>query len=124
MNDGIEKTITHSQIPILLNFAMTDYCSQGRTRQYNPVDLRKCPNHQSLYTCLLCCASLNGLLILYPFNSSRMKGGLPGDLRDKMHTLDILNEISQLQFQGQLHSSVNGSMRDDLIASFNRVQKH
>ena len=44
--------INRDQIPLLPNFAMTDYASQGRTREDNPVDIQSCRNFQSMYTCL------------------------------------------------------------------------
>ena len=43
---------------------MTDYASQGKTRQYNPVDLQHSKSHQSYYTRLSCCASARGTLIM------------------------------------------------------------
>jgi hypothetical protein len=44
--------IGRRQVPTLLNFAMTDYSSQGKTRKYNVVDLGYCRDHQSYYTAL------------------------------------------------------------------------
>ena len=40
-NDRV-LTINRAQIEILPNFAMTDYASQGKTREYNVVDLSNC----------------------------------------------------------------------------------
>ncbi len=37
--DGSVLQINRSQIPVIPNFAMTDYCSQGRTRPFNVVHL-------------------------------------------------------------------------------------
>ncbi|KAJ7927080.1 hypothetical protein B0H13DRAFT_1598988, partial [Mycena leptocephala] len=34
------------------NFAMTDYSSQGKSRDLNGVDLNNCKNHFSYYTAL------------------------------------------------------------------------
>ena len=44
--------IRRQQVPVLLNFAMTNYSSQGKTRKYNVVDLGYCRDHQSYYTAL------------------------------------------------------------------------
>ena len=45
-------SIYRNQVPLIPNFAMTDFNSQGRTRPFNVVDLQNCRNHQSVYTCL------------------------------------------------------------------------
>jgi hypothetical protein len=47
-NDSIVK-VSREQVPVLPNFAMTDYASQGRTRPLNVVDLNNCRTHQSMY---------------------------------------------------------------------------
>jgi hypothetical protein len=44
--------ISQSQVPVLPNFAMTDYASQGKTCPVNVVDLSSCRDHMSYYTCL------------------------------------------------------------------------
>ncbi|KAF5309332.1 hypothetical protein D9611_014030 [Ephemerocybe angulata] len=44
--------ISRQQVPVLLNFAMTDYASQGKTREVNVVDLLRSRNHQAMYTAL------------------------------------------------------------------------
>ncbi|KAH7902892.1 hypothetical protein BJ138DRAFT_987353, partial [Hygrophoropsis aurantiaca] len=46
---GHKVKIKRDQILVLPNFAMTDYCSQGRTRPDNVVDLNNCNTHQSYY---------------------------------------------------------------------------
>ncbi len=67
--DGTELMISRSQIPVIPNFAMTDYCSQGRTRPFNVMHLNMCKTHQSYYTCLSRSATHEGTLILNSFNS-------------------------------------------------------
>ncbi len=42
LQDDSRININHSQVEIIANFAMTDYCSQGKTRPINPVDLNNC----------------------------------------------------------------------------------
>lgn len=37
--------IACDQVPVVLNSAMTDFASQGRTRKYNVCDLQNCKNH-------------------------------------------------------------------------------
>ena len=50
-NDSVVR-VSREQVPVLPNFAMTDYASQGRTRPYNVVDMNNCRSHQSMCTCL------------------------------------------------------------------------
>ena len=44
MPNGKVLSISRDQIPLVPNFAMTDYNSQGRTRANNVVDLNNCRN--------------------------------------------------------------------------------
>ena len=74
-------SISREQVQILPNFAMTDFQCQGRTRPSNPLDLRNCRNHQSVYTCLSRSATLEGTLILYPFDTRKIMGGMAPDLK-------------------------------------------
>jgi len=40
-NDNVMR-ISREQVPVLANFGMTDFASQGRTRPFNVVDLNNC----------------------------------------------------------------------------------
>ena len=44
--------ITCKQVEVLVNFAMTDFGSQGKTQPYNVDDLNNLQTHQSYYTAL------------------------------------------------------------------------
>ncbi|TFK50563.1 hypothetical protein OE88DRAFT_1631374, partial [Heliocybe sulcata] len=81
MPDDTEERITRQQIPVLPNFAMTDYASQGRTRPNNVVDLHNCSNHQSYYTCLSRSASAEGTIMIQGFDPNKIMGGASGYLR-------------------------------------------
>ncbi|EKM50409.1 uncharacterized protein PHACADRAFT_104881 [Phanerochaete carnosa HHB-10118-sp] len=48
MPNGKVLTINRDQVPLVPNFAMTDYNSQGKTRPDNVVDLHNCRNHHSV----------------------------------------------------------------------------
>ena len=109
------------QVSVLLNFAMTDYSSQGRTRPINIVDPSHCRTTQSVYTCLSRGASLEGLLLLNDFQGKNLKGGLNGDLRDELNDLELLCDISKLRYEGSLHQDVNGSSRRELLRNFRAV---
>ncbi|KAI0346343.1 hypothetical protein BDW22DRAFT_1405228 [Trametopsis cervina] len=97
--NGKQQTINRTQVPAVINFAMTDYASQGRTRKYNVVDIHNCRSHQSIYTCL-----------------SR------GYLRQEFRELEILDEITKLKFDRKLPAGVGGMTRNHLISSY-RKQK-
>ena len=45
--------ITCTQVKVLVNFAMTDFGSQGKTHPYNVCDLNNLQTLQSYYTALL-----------------------------------------------------------------------
>jgi len=81
-NDDV-ITISRNQVPILPNFAMTDYSAQGRTRPEHVVELNNCKNHQSYYTCLTRSANAEGTIILQSFDPSKIMGGAPGYIREE-----------------------------------------
>ena len=111
-------TISRTQIPILPNFSMTDYASQGRTRLYNVVDLTRCRDHLSYYTCLSRGSSAEGTIILQPFDEKKITGGCSGFLRQEFRELEILDYITKLQYEGKLNDNIKGDDRNSLIESF------
>ena len=69
---GETRVINRSQVPIILNFVMTDYCSQGRIRSINSIYLNSCCNHQAIYVCLSRSLSADGTVILNDFNEDKI----------------------------------------------------
>ncbi|KLO04883.1 hypothetical protein SCHPADRAFT_840068 [Schizopora paradoxa] len=122
--DGSIIKINRSQIPVLPNFAMTDYCSQGRTRPFNVVHLNNCTSHQSYYTCLSRSATHEGTFILNGFNSSTITHSeghaLAGNIRQEFRELELLDEISRLKYETMLPQEVDGIVRRDIIAQFRK----
>lgn len=118
--DGKVVNISRGQVPVVLNFAMTDFGSQGRTRKYNVCDLQNCRNHQSVYTCLSRGSTYDGTLIVQGFDSSKLTGGLSGYLRQEFRELELLDEITELRFNNQLSKDVVGITRSQLISSYRR----
>ena len=116
--DGKVVNISRGQVPIVLNFGMTDFGSQGRTRKYNVCDLQNCRNHQSVYTCLSRGSTYAGTLIVQGFDSSKLTGGLSGYLRQEFRELELLDEITELRFNNQLSKNVVGLTRSQLISSY------
>ncbi|KAJ3557162.1 hypothetical protein NM688_g1617 [Phlebia brevispora] len=107
--------IQRTQIPILPNFAMTDFASQGRTRYINPIDIRHCKTHQAIYTCLSRSSTISGTLILAPFDKSKLTGGTSPDLRRELRELEIMNDITRMKFDGKLPIQISGSTRGELV---------
>ena len=112
--------ISRTQVEVLLNFAMTDFASQGKTRPDNPSDLNNLRSHQSYYTALSRSATAEGTLILQGFDPKQITGGCSGALRQEFRELELLDEITRLRFVGKLPSPlcVEGSTRNGIITSF------
>ena len=62
--NGMILEVNRDQVPVVPNFAMTDFASQGRTRPNNVCDLQNCRSHQSVYTCLSRGSSVEGTIII------------------------------------------------------------
>lgn len=116
--DNTSLKVKREQIWMLPNFAQTDFSVQGCTRPFNPVDLRKCIGHQSVYTCLSRSSSLAGTLILHDFDEGKISSGASLDLRREMRELEILDDITRMRFENCLPASITGSNRRDLVTSY------
>ncbi|KAI4294047.1 hypothetical protein K525DRAFT_152912, partial [Schizophyllum commune Loenen D] len=57
-----------------------------------------------------------GTLILRGYNPTKIQGGCSGALRQEFRELELLNEITKLQYEGKLPAEVTGHRRKDLIA--------
>ena len=110
--------ISRSQIEVLINFSMTDYASQGKTRPKNPVDLNNLQTHQAYYTALSRSSSAKGTILLQGFDARKMTGGASGALRQEFRELELLDEITNLHYLGKLDKSVTGCTRNHLIKCF------
>lgn len=119
--NGTTMHLTRTQVPILPSFAMTDFCSQGRTREINIIDLMDCPTHQSVYTCLSRGSSLQGTVVLRMCMMEKLVGGLSGYLRQEFQELEILDEITRRKFEGSLDPSVSGNIRNVMVAQYRKV---
>ena len=115
-------SISRSQVEVLPNFAITDYTSQGKTRIYNPVDISSARSYQSCYTALSRSASAAGTVILQGFDTYKITGGASGALRQEFRELEMLDDITTLQYNGKLSSSVVGICRNDLISAFRSLK--
>ncbi|KAL1725815.1 hypothetical protein EV714DRAFT_220605, partial [Schizophyllum commune] len=73
--------VTRVQVDVLPNFAMTDYASQGKTREFNVVDLKDCQDHHAYYVALSRGMTSDGTIVLREFEPSKIQGGCSGALR-------------------------------------------
>ncbi|KAF6758491.1 hypothetical protein DFP72DRAFT_753604, partial [Ephemerocybe angulata] len=105
------------------NFSMTDYSSQGKTREWNVIDLSQCRNFQGVYTCLSRGTSLSRTLIIHDFEDSLLKGGLDGDLRQEYRELEYLTTITDLRYRGVLPSSITQPTRWETIRMYRAWKK-
>ncbi|KAF7977845.1 hypothetical protein HWV62_2599 [Athelia sp. TMB] len=122
LNNGEKLSISRSQVPILINFAMTDYSSQGRTRPDNPVDLQNCRTHMSYYTALSRSATSEGTIIVQGFDASHIQGGASGYLRQEFRELELLDEITKQRFEGALPADFVAETRNVLIRRFRELK--
>ncbi|KZV98464.1 hypothetical protein EXIGLDRAFT_712983 [Exidia glandulosa HHB12029] len=116
--DDTIMTIQREQVQMLPNFGMTDYNSQGKTRLENVVDLNNMKTHQAYYTALSRSASADGTIILQGFDRRKIVGGASRELRTEFQDLELLAEMTRLEFQHQLSPGVNGTFRYARIAQF------
>ncbi|KAI5885441.1 uncharacterized protein SCHCODRAFT_02520650 [Schizophyllum commune H4-8] len=110
--------IERKQIPIQLNFSMTDYASQGKTRTFNVVNLANSRSHQACYTALSRGTSASGTAIVSSFNGVMLTKGMDDQLKREFRNLEVLSEITRLRYVGDLPAHVTGDTRNQLIRSF------
>ena len=112
--------ISRKQVEVLVNFAMTDFASQGKTRPFNVADLNNLSNHQAYYTALSRSSTAQGTLILQGFDARKMTGGCSGALRQEFRELELLDEITKTRYIGKLPLIVAGDTRNAIISSFRK----
>ena len=112
--------ISRTQVEVLVKFSMTDFASQGKTRPNNVVDLNNLLTHQSYYTALSRSATAQGTIILQGFDPHKITGYASGALRQEFRELELLDEITTLNFNKMLHITVVGESRGVLIRAFRK----
>ncbi|KAJ7577884.1 hypothetical protein C8J56DRAFT_1007103 [Mycena floridula] len=116
--NGNVRSVSHSQVQIILKFSMTDYNSQGRTCDWNVVNLSSSKNHQAI-------ASSNGTVIMQALTSSVIKKvtqGIEGDLRQELHELELLDHITNMKYNRLLPSEIEGSTQNELLYNFHQYK--
>src|ERR1700678_3111244 len=112
--------VARTQVEVLVNFAMTDFASQGKTRLYNVSDLNNLRSHQSYYTALSRSATAEGTLILQGCDPRQIVGGCSGVLRQEFRELELLDDVTRLRYSGKLPLSVDGDTRNNVITSYRK----
>jgi hypothetical protein len=121
--DDSNLTVSRNQIEALPNFAMTDYASQGKTRQYNVVDLGQTRTHHGYYTALSRGSTASGTLILSGLHSKHITGGASGALRQEFRELELLDCITTMRFEGRLPAEMAlANRRNTLIEMFRKYK--
>ncbi|KAF5320576.1 hypothetical protein D9758_018762 [Tetrapyrgos nigripes] len=112
--------ISRTQVEVLPNFAMTDFASQGKTRDPNIVDIYNSRDFRAIYTALSRSSSADGTIILQGFNVNHITGGVKdkGGYRQELRELEILNDITKLRENRKLPPSIIGDLRGSLIQQY------
>ncbi|KAJ6530257.1 hypothetical protein B0H19DRAFT_967794 [Mycena capillaripes] len=111
LEDDTLLSVLREQVVCLLNFGMTDYTSQGKSRAKNPVELTHCRDHRSYYVALSRGFTADGTVIVQGFSAKKITSGMSGYLRQELRELEILDEITRLRCEGALPRSVTGLYR-------------
>ncbi|KAJ7768493.1 hypothetical protein B0H16DRAFT_1308108 [Mycena metata] len=120
LEDDTLLSIVREQVTGLLNFSITDYTAQGKSRPENPVDLTNCKDHRAYYVALSRATTAEGTIVLQDFTTDKITCGLSGHLRQELRELELLDEITKLRTEGKLPLEVAGLYRRQLISSFAR----
>ncbi|KAF5367284.1 hypothetical protein D9615_010468 [Tricholomella constricta] len=121
--DDSSLNVSRSQVEILPNFAMTEYASQGKTRESNVVHVNNSRSHHAIYTALSRGKSAQGTLLVQGFDARKVTGGASGALRQEFRELELLDNITQLRYDGKLPKGMHDAdRRNTLIDSFRKCK--
>ena len=112
--------ISRTQVEVLVNFSMTDFGSQRKTHPNNPVDLNNLLTHQSYYTALSRSATAQDIVILQGFDPHKIIGYVSGALHQEFCELELLDEITALNYNKKLHTTIVGKSWGILIKAFRK----
>ncbi|KAJ4488808.1 hypothetical protein C8J55DRAFT_423376 [Lentinula edodes] len=118
--NGCAVNVTREQVEVLPNFAMTDFASQGKTRPINVVDINNCKDYHGIYTALSRGSTASGTLLIQGFSPRKLTEHKYVDTREEFRELEILDEITRLQYENQICSSIKGTYRQDLIKAYQK----
>ncbi|KAJ7698784.1 hypothetical protein B0H16DRAFT_1349398, partial [Mycena metata] len=81
LRDDSLLALTREQVLVLPNFAMTDYSSQGKSRNPNVVHLNNCRDHRACYVALSRGNQAADTVIVQAFDFKKITNGMSGYLR-------------------------------------------
>jgi hypothetical protein len=99
-------TICHTQVPIVPAFVMTAHKAQGQSLNNIIIDLQSCSSTEAPYVMISRATSLNGILILRPFNFSKICCCQSQDSRQEKERINIL-ELETKITHGTLTESMD-----------------
>ena len=73
-----------------------------------------------MYTCLSHGSTLEGTVIVQPFNSDKLTSGIAGSLKQEFRELQLLAEITKMHWEETISLKVTGITRSELIHSFRK----
>jgi hypothetical protein len=103
---------------------MTDYRSQGKSRNPNVVHLNYSKNHMNYYVALSRGNEAEHTVIIQGFEADKITCGISGYLRQEFRELELLDEITTLRIEGRLHPEVSGMYRGQLLYSYLSFHKN
>lgn len=95
-------SIRRTQVPILPAFAMTAHRAQGQTMERVIVDLESCQGTEAPYVMVSRAKSLDGLLVLRPFKSTKIACALSQESRTEKKRLQILDLVCRIDVGDEL----------------------
>ncbi|KAJ7890019.1 hypothetical protein B0H13DRAFT_1626522 [Mycena leptocephala] len=112
LHDDTLLSINRDQVNVLPNFSMTDYNSQGKSRNPNVVHLNYGKNHMSCYVALSRGNEAEHTVIVQGFDETKITQGIKGYLRQEFRELELLDEITTLRVEKLLPPQVSGMYRN------------
>jgi hypothetical protein len=118
LEDDTLLSVLREQVVCSLNFGMTDYTSQGKSRTKNLVELGHCSGRRSYYVALSRDFTAEGTIIVQGFDKKQITSGISSYLCQELRELEMLDEITKLKYEGKLPRSVAGVYRRRLLRSY------
>jgi hypothetical protein len=120
LRDDSLLALAREQVMILIYFGLTDYGSQGISRNPNVVHLNDSRDHRSCYVALSRGYKAAETVIVQAWPTKKVTSGMSGFLRQEFRDLELLDEITKLRSEGKLPLTVTGIYRGQLIASYRK----
>lgn len=114
--------VCRSQVPIVPNFGITDYASQGKTRPSNIVDITDCRTSMACYVALSRGTSAERTAILRPFSSAKLTSKISGYLRQEFRELELLDEVTRLIHEGNPSFLTKDSTRHTVLKNYRTLK--